>query len=98
MIEWGQVPAGMELLTTERAGARRFVLLHPEDGCANENLYGELSESTLDLSSLQGDGELGIFTLDDPPGKGGASWYEACANTKPGMRPANPFPGPPASG
>jgi len=30
--DWSKVPAGLELLTSEKAGARRFVLLYPEDG------------------------------------------------------------------
>ena len=74
MIEWGQVPAGMEILSTESGGERKFVLVYPEDGCANENLFAELSASKLDLERLQGDGDVGIFTIDDPPGQGGPLW------------------------
>ncbi len=75
MIEWGQVPAGLELLSSEEAGARRFVLLYPEDGCANENLFGELTASTLDLTKVGGDAARGVFTSDDAPGDGGPLWY-----------------------
>ena len=72
-IEWGDLPAALELLTTEKSGQRRFVLLYPEDGCACENLFGELSESSLDLGALGGDAPC--FTCDDPPGDGGPLWY-----------------------
>jgi hypothetical protein len=75
MIEWGQVPAGLELLSSEEAGARRFVLLYPEDGCANENLFGELTASALDLTKVGGDAARGVFTSDDAPGDGGPLWY-----------------------
>ena len=80
MIEWGQVPTGLELLTSEVGGSRKFVLLYPEDGCANENLFGELTESQLDLGLLGGNHDLGVFTCDDAPGRGGPLWYALWRN------------------
>ena len=74
-VAWDQVPAGLELLSSEDNGRRKFVLVYPEDGCACDNLFGELSESVLDLAALDGDAARGVFTIDDTPGKGGALWY-----------------------
>ena len=51
MIEWGQVPAGFEVLTTEnwvnREINRRTVKLLPEDGCNVENLGATVSTAVL---------------------------------------------------
>jgi hypothetical protein len=74
-IEWGDVPTGFELLTMEEAGCRKFVLLYPEDGCACENLYGELTASDLCLQAMRGDADAGVFTSDNAPGDGGQLWY-----------------------
>ena len=51
-IEYGQIPAGFEELTTEEWSSdgtmrRRTVRLLPEDGCAIENLSAETSRATL---------------------------------------------------
>ena len=53
MIEWGQVPAGFEELSTESWDAesaellRRTVRLLPEDGCNAENLGATISRAEL---------------------------------------------------
>ena len=80
-IEYGMQPAGFEILCTAAVEGgelqRRFLRILPAEGCACDNLAAEMSVSRVSSDSLdakvRGDATLRVFTLDDPPGDGGAN-------------------------
>ena len=77
-IDWGQIPEGFEVLTTEQlvGGAlrRRKLLMLPADGCAVDDLTARVQDVALPLeeleATLQGDSAAGAHSIDslgDPP-------------------------------
>lgn len=73
-IEWGQIPPGFEVLSSEAVGPaaieRSFLRILPEEGCAVDDLAGERSSSELAVGSIVGGAGVYAADADDTEARG----------------------------
>lgn len=82
-IEYGQIPAGFEELTSEQFNddgaslSRRVVQIPPQDGCACEDLVATVEHHELPLASLLQ--APGVWSLAEEFEADGSIWRVRCA-------------------